>query len=468
MNKPIPRILALADRLTAVLAVFTCTFFFYRDFGSRMLYGYAILGLVLMLHLLRRLRRDEPPAASPVSMAAGLLALVIVAHFLRPDARRDVDTLSYIISMVICTAYVLAAPVRSADVLRAERVMHIGALGMAAFVVVFTLLPELFLTTVYPLLSQTAQRYYDFFQPLGYGVSLGTYSYTDYVLFLGIAVCCADLAVRPRTGWRIAANAGTLSAIALAMVVLGRRGELLAAAAAVLLLVLALCSRRKRQILLIAGSVLCALALTLVVIFLPQLRQIPVLARYVETVEQLLSGADITSGRGPLLAMAVMGFLSKPIFGMGWGQYIQLSAQVGMCDTDGNLIEDCHNIYLQFLCETGAAGAVMILIPIAYLFFTTCHMLRRAKYLEDKLPLGFACISFLIQFFLLFLGLYDPSFQKIVFWCFYALALLFLKAAMERSGWRPADPMTRLLHRLAALLSVPGRCIWKKLRQILP
>lgn len=449
-----------AGPLTVLLALFTVTFFCYRDFGSRMIYGYLCLGFLLAFCVLRWLIRNEKLTFTPVCAGSAMLAAVILIHFLLPGARRDVDTTAYQISMLICIAYVVAAPAHRRDVLRAGRVMHIGALAMAAFVIVFTMYPLLFLQHVYPLLSDTARRYYDFFAPLGYGVSLGTYSYTDYVLFLGIAVCCGDLAVKPRTGRRIAIDAATFAAIGLAMVVLGRRGELLAAAVAVMVLVLALCSRRKRQIILIAGSVLCALGVTLFIALLPQLKQIAVLARYVETIEQLLNGGDITSGRGALMAVAVAGFLSKPLFGVGWGQYVSLSAQIGMCDTDGNLIEDCHNIYLQFLTETGIVGAVLILLPIVYLLVLTCRMLRAAKYMEDKDPLRFASISFLLQFFLLFIGIYDPSFQKIVFWCFYALALLFLKAALRTSNWNPNDPVSRCLRKLTPL----GDRIWKLLR----
>ena len=443
----------ITGQLMLILAIFTCTFFLYRDFGLRMIYGYAVLGVILALRWFDRLRRNEPPQRTPVTLAAAVLACLILLQFLRPDARRDEDTLSYLISMVICVAYVAAAPTPVPAVRRAQTAIYWGAMAMALFVVVFTLLPGLFLELVYPLLSETARRYYDFFAPLGYGVSLGTYSYTDYVLYLGMAVCCAELAVKPRTPRRIAVGGLSLAFLALAMVVLGRRGELLAALVAIALLVLALCSRRKRRIILAAGSAAAVLAVVLILVFLPQLGQISFLSRYVETVEQILSGVDFTSGRGPLLALAVTGFLSKPIFGLGWGQYIQLSAQLGMCDTDGNLIEDCHNIYLQFLCETGVVGAVLLLIPIGYLLITACRMLRHAKAAGDPDALRFASLSFLIQFFLLFLGLYDPSFQKLVFWCFYALALLFLNAAMVRSGWQPTGPVSRALARLDGLLT---------------
>ena len=454
----------LSRQLTLILAIFTCTFFYYRDFGSRMIYGYAALGALLVLHLFFRLRENDPLASTPVTMAARVLACVIILQFLRPDARRDVDTISYLISMAICMAYVITAPGEHSGVRMALSAMYWGAMAMAAFVVVFTLLPELFLTLVYPMLSETAQRYYDFFAPMGYGVSLGTYSYTDYVLYLGLAACCADLAVKPRTGRRIAVHSLSLAFLLLAMVVLGRRGELLAAAVAIAALVLALCSRKKRRIILIAGTVLTAAATALVIAFLPQLGRIPVLARYVETIEQILSGADITSGRRLLMAMGWAGFCSKPLFGLGWGQYVQMSAQIGMCDTDGNLIEDCHNIYLQFLCETGIVGAILLVIPIFYLLITTCRMLRAAKTMEDKLPLRFVSVSFLLQVFLLTIGLYDPSFQKIVFWCFYALALMLANAALVRSGWRPTGPVSRALQGLTARLTPLCSRVWRLLR----
>ncbi len=411
--------------LTALLAVFTVTFFFYRDFGHRMIFGYALLGLVLAVHGLGLLHRREPVRLSTTVLLGIALAALIGIHFLLPGARRDADTLSYLISMVICMAVVALAPVDGRQGPRAAKAMYLGAMGMASFVIVFTLLPELFLATVYPLLSEIAQRYYDFFAPQGYGVSLGTYSYTDYVLFLGVAVCCADLLNRKR----MVQNLLSLGWLLLAMVVLGRRGELLAAFVAVAVLLFLLCGRKNRRRLLLFGGGFGLLAAVLVLVFLPQLKAIPVLARYVETVEQLLSGGDITSGRGALMALAVQGFRSAPLFGIGWGRYVDLAAQIGMCDTDGNLIEDCHNIYLQFACETGLVGMVLICIPIFWLLLRTCRVLLRGKGQETVRT--FAAVSFLIQFFLLFLGLYDPSFQKIVFWCFYALALCFLRFAEE-------------------------------------
>ena len=62
----------LSRQLTLILAIFTCTFFFYRDFGSRMLYGYAVLGLMLALHLFFRLKENEPLRPTSVTLASGI------------------------------------------------------------------------------------------------------------------------------------------------------------------------------------------------------------------------------------------------------------------------------------------------------------------------------------------------------------------------------------------------------------
>jgi hypothetical protein len=129
--------LSLCDWPEAVLAFFTVTFFFYRDFGHRMIFGYALLGLLLAIHLLRRLKRDEALDTSGVSLGAWVLGLVILFHFLLPGARHDADTFSYQISMILCLGYAICAQAKRERLLRADRVMYLGAMAMAAFVIVF-------------------------------------------------------------------------------------------------------------------------------------------------------------------------------------------------------------------------------------------------------------------------------------------------------------------------------------------
>lgn len=450
--------------LLPILCLFTVTFFIYRVFDIRMISSYLTLALFFTLHLFDRLRHDEPIRLTPITLATGLLVLTVLAHFLRPDARRIDADLAYCISTMICVAYLLLDPARDRDMYLSEKILYCAALAFGAYVVVFTFQPELFSRLVYPHFSETTRIYHDAFAGQGYGVCLGNFTYTDYVIFAGMAVCCARLAVKPRTSRVILTNGLSLAFLLLAMLVLGRRGELLAALLAVAILVLALCTRRRRRQLLVGGALLAAAAAVLTMLFLPQLKQVAVLERYIVTVEKLLSGQDVTTGRMTLYQIAWQAFLEHPILGIGWDQFYTL-VPPSYQNIPVLPIEDVHCVYLQFLCETGIVGTVLLTVPLFYLFLTTVRLMKAAKYMEDPSVLRFAVFSFLLQFFLLFLGLYDPSFQKAVFWYIYTLALMFANAAMLRSGWCPTGPLSRGLQWLADRLKPLCGWVWSLLRK---
>ena len=62
------------DCLLLILAVFTGTFFIYRDFGIRMIFGFGALCLILLLHFLGRLGQNRPPVMQPVRLPYLVLA----------------------------------------------------------------------------------------------------------------------------------------------------------------------------------------------------------------------------------------------------------------------------------------------------------------------------------------------------------------------------------------------------------
>ena len=84
--------------------------------------------------------------------------------------------------------------------------------------------------------------------------------------------------------------------------------------------------------------------------------------------------------------------------------------------------------------------------------------------MDNPVILRLSSFSFLLQFFLLFLGLYDPSFQKAVFWYIYTLPLMFVNAAMVRSGWRPTGPVSRGIQWLTDRLTPLIDRLWHLLR----
>ena len=450
-----------SDWLFPILCLFTVTFFVYRDFDIRMLYGFGVLGLVLGIHCLRRLFADDPPKLNPLRLSFLVLSAAVFLNFLRPDSRHDSDSLSFVIAMLICCAFVLLARPGGKAARIAMGLCFAGSLFLAAFVLYFECFPQHFWTWFLMKLSETAGSYLCYYVPKGYGFTLGGCTYTDYILYIGMAICGSYLLCGRKFDWKslLALLAGVVFLYAILLV--GRRGELLGAVFCLGLLVLALCSRKKRRILVICAIAACVAGFAAVAVLSPWLRQFQPLIRYVMTVEQLLSGQDITSGRMELYALAVEAFLDKPLFGMGWDQFHTLIPQTFL-DLHGQDVEDVHCIYLQFFTEAGIVGAPFLIAPLVYGYYLVCRQLSRLKKRPGELQSArMLCIaSFMIQSFLLFLGIYDPNFQRVIFWCFYALSILMLMGALELECHTPDDPVSRLLYKFIHFCAPPFVLVW--------
>lgn len=456
------------DHLLLILTIFTVTFFVYRDFGIRMLFGFGALVLALLLHLLRRLKADRPLTAVSLQLPYLWLCLVILLNFLRPDARHDADSTAYILSMLVCCAVLLLASPDDREGQRCLDILLWAGLLMALFVIFFSVFEDLYQDTLYHILTPTARDYLTYFLPQGYAVTLGGCTYTCYILFFGLAVCAASIYSSPKWTRRSTFLLLCYGLILLAMVLVGRRGELLGALFCSALLFLVMCPPRRRMQVIFGGILALAVTLCLMILFLPELKQIGFLQRYIATLENLLSGQDVTTGRLTLYRNALDAFWSKPIFGIGWDQFYKMVP--GHYTTNPVVtIEDVHCIYLQFFCETGIVSAPLIIAPLFYYYYLICALLRQLMPRRTESPeLGriFAmCVtSFLIQTFILFVGIYDPNFQRIIFWCFYVLALILGNGALICSGWRPTDPVSHWLDRLAAALAPAGTRLWNTIR----
>ena len=448
------------DLLLFILCLFTATFFVYRDFDIRMIYGYAMLGMVLGFHGLRRLWNDRAPALDPIRLAFLVLSLAVFVNFLRPDSRHDSESVSFVISMLICCAFVLLSHPGRGSAKAGLAVCFLSAVAMTVFVLFFEANPWYFWNWFLMKLSETAGNYLCYYVPKGYGFTLGGCTYTNYMLFIGIAICCAYAARGRKFDWKSILALIFGCVFFYAIVLVGRRGELLGAAICLGLLAVALCSKKQRRYLIIGGIIAAVVGFVAVVALLPWLKQLPALSRYVMTIEKLLKGQDITSGRLELYALAFDAFLDRPLFGIGWDQFHTLIPQ-SFLDAHGQDVEDVHCIYLQFLTEAGALGAPLLIAPLVYCYYLVCRQLSRLKERPDLSTARMLCIcSFMVQSFLLVLGIYDPNFQRVIFWCFYALAIMMLLGALELEGHIPDDPVSRFLNKLIHLCAPPFVLVW--------
>ena len=464
----LPRNFRFTKYLLLILAIFTATFFIYRDLGIRMILGFGVLALFLLIHLLRCLRLDQPPKLQPVHLPYLALVLVILLNYLRPDSRHNADSVAYIIAMLVSFGFVLLAAPSPGECRLTLKTLTLAGFLMAGFVVFFLIFDDLFWNTIFHVLSPTAQDYLLVVVPMGYAITLGGCTFSCYILFLGMASCCASLynsAVESRVRFHTLLS---YCFFLLAMLLVGRRGELLGALVCSALLILAMCPRHRRWLLIFGSILTLAAVLCLVLAFLPQIRQISFLQRYVETIENILAGRDASSGRFTLYRVAIAAFRENPLFGIGWDQFCTLVPQ-NYLNNPVISIEDAHCIYLQFLCETGITGALLIVAPLLYYYWQVCAQFRRLKRQrtnspEHSLAFRLSTGSLMLQSFLLFVGIYDPNFQKIVFWSFYSLSILLLIAALGLEGHRPNDPVSRLLDRFLDRLRPGLHNLWQTLR----
>ena len=449
------------DWLFPILGLFTVTFFVYRDFGIRMLYGYAVLALVLIVHVLLRLVRNVPPALDPLRLSFLVLCAAVAVSFLRPDSRHDADSVSFVLAMLICCCFVVLSNTGEGAARLALGLCFGGAVFLTAFVQFFEFQPWYFWNWFLMKLSPVAADYLCTYVPRGYGFTLGGCTYTNYILYIGLSVCCGYAACGRKFDWKSAAALVFAGIFLYTILIVGRRGELLGAVICLVLLVLALCGKKQRRALILGGIVLGAVGFTVIVALLPWLRQFQPLIRYVMTVEQLLAGQDITSGRMELYALAIDAFRENPLFGIGWDQFHALIPPDFLA-LHGQDVEDVHCIYLQFFTETGIVGAPFLIAPLLYGYYLVCSQFIRLKKRPGELQtVRLLCISsFLVQSFLLVLGIYDPNFQRVIFWCFYALAILMMLTALELEGHVPDDPVSRMLRKLIHFCAPPFVLAW--------
>ena len=422
-----------ADNLLIILTIFTCTYFIFRDFGIRMIYGYLIMAAFLGMNMLRHILTGKPYSILRMQVLLLVLAAVILVNYLRPDSRHDEDTQSYVIAMLIITIFVFFSNPTVREIRTSFRIFLATAAAFAVYVGFFVWKKSLFWETVYPHLSATAAEYLDYYVPRGYSVTIGGVTYTNYILMMGIAVAAGLFLVlkserKKSRVWLLV----LIAFFVLVIMLTGRRGEFVGAVAACVVVYVLSGNRRQRLKRMIWLIVLAAAAVGILYAALPALKNIDALYRYVLTIERAINGADITSGRTELYALAFSLFLTSPVIGIGWGSFANFIPDA-FREIHGN-VDDVHNIYLQFLCETGVVGAVLIMVPLFWIYGMTYRQFkilqqRKPQDADGQLIQAANGISFFIQTFLLIMGIFDPCFERLVFWCFYGIAVIFAAAA---------------------------------------
>lgn len=430
-----------------------------------MLLGYGLLGILVLYQFLYSVVNKSVPTVSVVEALFFVIVAAVGLSFLRPDARKDVDSIAYLIATMISAAYILLAEPERRQLEHIQNIMLVFAGVFAAFVLLWSLFEPLFYDVYYPLLSDSSKAYADRYIPRGYSPVLGgSCTYMDYIIISGLSVALGKLFTFQKQKCKTKLVFAALIAFYLfAIALVGRRGELLSVVVVLVVLWILACEKSKRWIRL--GSIICGggIIIGLAVMLLPLLKEVDFLNRYVMTVEKLLSGADITSGRTELYTLALSLFAQKPVFGIGWGQFANHVTQE-FRDVHGQDVANVHNIYLEFLCETGIVGAIIIIFPLVYLFILTVKQFMRCQSLDQRttksdLVVQLNTASLVIQLFFLIVGLLDPCFSKVIFWSIYGVSIKLLSCALRLEDYQDRDVVIRTWEKIVTKFS---KIMWKQ------
>ncbi len=479
------KLTAWSDNLLLILAVFTCTFFIYKSFDIRMIFGYAVLGVILGIHLLRRIIFKIPVKLSPIKIAYIFFVAVILVYFCLPNANRNRDTASYIISMVICSAYLFFSQVSEKEIKMLKTVLISAAVVLSAYIVICGLAPNIYWRLIYPHLSQATQVMAAHYIPRGYGVPVGgSYTFVDYVISLALPIIVGCILVKAQSRKKAVVLIAFLYLFFIAAVLQGRRGEFIAIIATfAIVYLLTVNFKDVKQIKKRMASGV-GIALSVAVLFVG-LGFAGLAPRYTSTLKTIFSNVeehfnsipsdvevpedemeegeevDISSGRTELWSLATDLFLEKPVTGIGWSSFaIHVPNEFNEAHANGGntAVSHVHNTYLQFLCETGVIGTILLLTPMFYCFIQTCLQTLRLNKRRREEGTGLTIIcntaALGIQCFFLVVNVIDMAFYHYKFWGFYALGIAFTEIALNLEKYDFNDKFTSAFKRAGKKLKL--------------
>ncbi len=218
------------------------------------------------------------------------------------------------------------------------------------------------------------------------------------------------------------------------LLIAGKRLLLLAAIFTALISFILLGSTQERLKRVIYSLAAMISGLVLFLILLQFGDSLPFMVRIELLIDDLIAGeaTGSVSERFRLFALAWNLFLENPLFGIGWEQFRVLTVSV---NPHGFHV---HNLYLQLLCETGAVGFTMIMLPIIFAYLKTIQAIKNLTAKPDSGLVPWKNIlvfSFYCQTIFLINSFGSDPFYNVIFLFLYFFSISIINSYMvcERS-----------------------------------
>lgn len=407
--------------LTICIIVFLVTFFVNNDFEIGYIFNYAFVSGFIALSLIF----DGRIHLGRINLVYLFLTAVVVLFSFMPNSVMDPESNNHAISIIMFFLCCGLSMPSTSELYKTKKLINFSALLMAIYIIAIKLVPDIYWDYIYPYLSSYTQsqarslmRYYNYGVPIG-----GSANYADYILALGIFICLGNMFsgyVETKEERRYV----LLSILFIvAMVIQNRRSELFSVVLTLLLMyslsvnLRFIESKRFRRAI---GAIVLVIA---VIVFMYSRGM---LDRYIDTfiALSLKSGGgleEVGNGRVVLWSVAYNKFKSSPIIGIGWNQF--------RATNDIRFMQgiNVHNDYLQWLCETGLVGFILICVPTVYLWvkaLSRSRLLFKKKTAYSNEAKSYVLISCGIQTFFMIMHFMDPCFYKLMFWPMFAFSII--------------------------------------------
>ena len=402
--------------ILTISVIFLLTNYIYKDFDIRFAYGYIVM-LVVGAILIIAGRTIRPFTSSKIWFV--ILAVICSGYSILPSANKGETTSAITMSMLAFAVLVICSKTGMKESKVILNVLDIAALVIAGYVILIAIRPSFYWVNIYPNLSKTVQLQAYTLLRIGYGVPIGgSTTYADYVIAFALFRNVARLIFGKNRDKLTVGIAVKLGVYLIAILFENRRSELLMILVCLVVMYFMSLDRRHRADFLNKVSALVLIAAIGIFGFILLINSGRA-ARLQQTVAALVSNSfddQLTGGRFTLWEKAFSLFKAHPLTGIGWERFI----------THNQYEHDVHNTYLQWLCETGVVGFVLIFIPYMNLLliaFKNCQKILK----EEKASLDvtvLAIVGFAMQLFYALINIIDPAFYHLNFFCFLGIAVI--------------------------------------------
>lgn len=394
-----------------------------KDLGLSSIIYEALAGIYIFSYLAIKKSKIK---ISRINLMYIWIAVVLTIMFFLPNSSPNpVKTRPIIINFLFCSFLICATIVNKIEFDKFQKIFIVASLFYSAINIVSVLFPSFYINYLLPILKGVDKEKAILFLRNGYGIIIdNTASYLPNLLSIAISILASEYYINRRINSK---QVVVLLLLVISFLLYGRRSELISIVIALLFTLMMFSnSLKKTTIKRIVVSLFLFILFIFVINYFINLGYFP---RIKKTIDQIVNLSNKTIDYGDINSLstnrldlwktAISDFISNPLFGVGWGNFIYRNGI------------NAHNTYLQFLCEGGVIGFVLLMFPIIYLYRRTIKTIIVIRAKNNTQAKKSILISFCMQTYFLLLNFVDPAFYKTYFTFLFAICVVLLEYSIK-------------------------------------